>query len=411
MSAITLKKPMTEGGIRTINFFNGRMLSGEDLTQEQSANREARLRMGLTIGEGVASGLEVFETPTVSTKTSPVVTVTAGLALNREGQTLALAADTDVSLVRPLDGDASASTTGVFAQCQPPQSGVYIAGAGVYLLTITPATAGEGRAPVSGLGNVTAACNTRYTVEGVQFRLLQLDVTPAELGQPDLLRNLMAQKCFDAAVLQDFSANPFGPVPDQYGLLDELRPQRLLDSDVPLALLYWTTDGIQFIDLWAVRRSITPPTGISRWSLLVGERRRSEATAMFLQFADHMQTLRETTANLNTLVATQHFLYLPPVGILPLSDTGAVAGVSYQTFFDQQAYHPPVFIEEAVIEPLVRTALTYAPIVLQNQDPIRLYFVVSGATVRPYLIFVSAHAPLIGEARFDVMRWNFNNFV
>ena len=192
MSAITLKKPMTEGGIRTINFFNGRMLSGEDLTQEQSANREARLRLGLTIGDGVAYGLEVSETPSVSTKTSPVVTVTAGLALNREGQTLALAANTDVSLVRPLDGDASASITGVFAECQPPQSGVYIAGAGVYLLTVAPATAGEGRAPMSGLGNVTASCNTRYTVEGVQFRLLQLDVTPAELGQPDLLRNLMA---------------------------------------------------------------------------------------------------------------------------------------------------------------------------------------------------------------------------
>src|SRR5258708_36654535 len=112
--------------------------------------------------------------------------------------------------MRTWEEATSAPGTALLEERKPPQSGVYIAGAGVYLLTIAPATAGEGRAPVSGLGNVTAACNPRYTVEGVQFRLLQLDVTPAELGQPDLLRNLMAQKCFDAAVLKDFSANPFG---------------------------------------------------------------------------------------------------------------------------------------------------------------------------------------------------------
>jgi hypothetical protein len=103
-------------------------------------------------------------------------------------------------------------------------------------------------------------------------------------------------------------------------------------------------------------------------------------------------------------------VYLPPVGILPLTSGGTAGGVVYQTFFDQQAYHPPVFIEEAVIEPLIRTALSHPPIHLQRQDPIRLYHAVAATTVRPYVLFTSAHVPPLGEARFDVVRWNFSNF-
>lgn len=410
MNTIVLEKPLTDGGIRTVNFFNGRLLSGEDLTQEQSAQREARQHLGQALGDGVAFGLEVNETTGVSTPTAPVVTVRPGLAVNRCGQTIHLTRSVDVSLVRPLNGNGLAPTASVFAECQPPQSGVYIAGTGVYLLTIAPAWASEGRAPVSGLGHTTASCNTRYTVESVQFRLFQLDLSLSELSDLDHLRNRLAGRCFGAEVLSTFSSDPFGPVTEQYGLLDELRPHRLTDADVPLAVLHWTADGIRFIDLWSVRRCVTAPWGTSRWALVAGERRRSEATAMFLQFQDHIETLRTAETHLDTLIATQRFVYLPPVGLLPISEGGTVAGIEYRTFFAQQAYHSPVFIEEAVIEPLIRSALPYPPIHLQTQDPIRLYRVVAGTVVRPYVLFTSAHVPPVGEARFDVVRWNFSNF-
>jgi hypothetical protein len=298
----------------------------------------------------------------------------------------------------------------VFAECQPPESGVYVAGAGVYLLTIAPAATSEGRAPVTGLGNATAACNTRYTIDGMQFRLLQLDISLADLSDPSRLRNRLALRCFGPEVLGTFSSNPFGPVPEKYGLLDELRPLRLTDGDVPLAVIYWTADGIQFIDLWSVRRCVTRGCGLARWELVIGERRRSEAAAMFLQFQDHIQSLRATATGLDTLIATDRFVYLPPVGMLPVADDGTAAGITYQTFFQGQAYHPPVFIEEAVIEPLIRTALSFPPVNLQRHDPIRLYRVVADTAVRPYVLFASAHAPPLGEARFDVVRWNFSNF-
>ena len=59
MSTIHLEEPLTAGGIQAINFFNGRLLSGEDLTHEQAMNLLGQRRLGQTIGTGVAFGLEV----------------------------------------------------------------------------------------------------------------------------------------------------------------------------------------------------------------------------------------------------------------------------------------------------------------------------------------------------------------
>src|ERR1041384_8291391 len=98
-----LLQPILDSATRSINFFNGRLLSGEDLTTERTANRQIQSRLAQAVGAGIAYGLEVAEAVAVSTKTAPVVTVTKGLALNQCGQTLALAADTEVCLVPPSD--------------------------------------------------------------------------------------------------------------------------------------------------------------------------------------------------------------------------------------------------------------------------------------------------------------------
>ena len=88
MTLTQLRTPILDGGIKSINFFNGRLLSAEDLSQEQSANKQSNRQLGQSIGDGVAYGLEVKETSGQSTPTAPIVTVNAGLALNRQGQTL-----------------------------------------------------------------------------------------------------------------------------------------------------------------------------------------------------------------------------------------------------------------------------------------------------------------------------------
>src|SRR5215213_736031 len=98
-SRIDLQQPVLDGAIQSINFFNGRLLSARDLTLEQSAYREADRRLGRALGDGVAYGLEVSKTPD-STRKAPAARIEAGLAINRRGDPLVLAARTDVALVR-----------------------------------------------------------------------------------------------------------------------------------------------------------------------------------------------------------------------------------------------------------------------------------------------------------------------
>src|SRR5437867_512547 len=173
--AVDLLKPVLSNRTRSINFFNGRLLAGEDLTTEQKANRAAHSLLGQAVGDGVVYGLEVKANTQASTLASPVLAVSQGLAVNKNGATLFLETDTQVALSRPPDVINGIDPSSIFQDCKPTETGTYIAGAGVYLLTIGPATSSQGLAEVSGISTSQAPCNTKYNLQGVQFRLLKLD--------------------------------------------------------------------------------------------------------------------------------------------------------------------------------------------------------------------------------------------
>src|SRR5437660_8811592 len=204
---------------RSVNFFNGRLLTGEDLTAEQKANRVAHSLLGQAVGSGVAYGLEVSESATLSTVASPVLSIKPGLAINPNGGTLLLDNDTDISLVRPPS--KTNGGTSVFQECLPMQSGVYIAGAGVYLLTVGPASATQGLAEVSGTNTGAAPCNSKYKADGVQFRLVQIDLPQLNLTPPDLsdkrLRNLVAYRFFGITDWGSAMTDPFATPPANFG--------------------------------------------------------------------------------------------------------------------------------------------------------------------------------------------------
>ena len=129
MTTRNLAEAILDDGIRSVNFFNGRLLSGEDLSQEQEANSEERKRLGKAIGDGIVTGLEVSPSTTAANTGTPVVTIQPGLAINRLGQTLALTKSVDVSLIAS-SAAGTTSTQSLFVTCTPPQSGPYVAGAG-----------------------------------------------------------------------------------------------------------------------------------------------------------------------------------------------------------------------------------------------------------------------------------------
>lgn len=356
MSATELLEPILKGGIRSVNFFNGRLLSAEDLSDEQGANRLGRGLLGQAVGEGVAYGLEVSRAAAAADAAAGVVTVAAGLAVNRRGQPLMLPAQTDLSLVRQAGAGGAPAAAG-FRDCQQLPGGVAASGQGVYLLTIAPSEGREGRAPVSGLGAVSASCGARYAVEGVSFRLVQL-LGPTELGAEQTLRNRVAYQCFGVETLKAFEGAPFGPPPRRYGLLDGLRPNVLTDCEVPLAAVYWK-NGINFIDLWSARRRISGASSASeRWGALLDDRRAAEAEAMLLQFQDHVAALREGSANLTSSKAETFFAYLPSVGLLPVG----AQGFNWQTFLGPHAPPEATSLDEGLLRSVVQRALLLGPV-------------------------------------------------
>src|SRR5271169_3819901 len=111
------------------------------------------------------------------------------------------------------------------------------------------------------------------------------------------LRNWVAHICFGTDEVAGFVADPFTRTNNQspyvtYGAADALVASGGLTScAVPLALLYWTSAGLQFLDRWSVRRRLVPPTLTTTWPLPFSHRRRAEAEAIFLQFQEQVQAL------------------------------------------------------------------------------------------------------------------------
>jgi hypothetical protein len=435
---LQLQEPLKSGGIRSVNFFNGRLLSSKDLTREQMARREADARLGRAIGDGVAYGLEVARDQGLDRPAAPVLRIKAGLALNRVGQTLRLAEDVSVALTRSF---ASTDAGCIFANCTPLTGGTYVAGAGVYLLTIAPAQMSEGKAATNGLDPANVACNTDATVEAVQFRLI--NVNPLRYAGLDigssLFRNRLAYRCFGIEAREQNVIDPWRVDAPRYGLIDELREVGLDDREVPLAILLWTVGGIQFVDMWATRREVLEPDALSGFSFrrdpldpanlssfaFVARRRRlTESSAMCAQFQQHLADVLAATVTPSMVIALEHFRYLPPFGVVPLQ-SAPLRGYFEQTFFSGLVRRPAFgsnqsteFIDERLLGLLRQQAIESTPTDVTTGEFIWVYrpwqitaAAHAGQTVQLLVVFASGLVPPLAVARFDMARFGYSNFV
>ncbi len=414
-----LQDPILEDGIPFTAFFNGRLLSGEDLARDQQGHREARKRLGQAVGEGVAYGLEVFESPGESTKSAPIVSVRPGIAVSRDGTTLSLRQQVDLRLVRASGSGPDVPGATTFGVCAPSQPGVYVVGEGVYVLMMSCAAAGQGRAPVSGLGNAASSCSVRAIVEGVQFRLVEPPITPALLADHARVRQRVAALALGVLDRQAPYMNPIMGAASSLRLMDALRATgSVSDADVPLAVLHWTASGgITFVDLWSVRRRITPRGADNRWAWLFGERFQAEAEAIFLQFQEQIDDIAASGDDLTTVAALDRFEYLPPVGMLPLK-VGTRAGFDPQTFFGAEMLPKDVaFTDGDLVRDLVRESFSHDPIALTPPERVQLYFVqenaqaaAAGQSVTPILMFARHTLRYRGVARYGIARWDLSRF-
>jgi hypothetical protein len=453
VSTVNLLSPILNGGIQNINFVNGRVLTAADMTAERMANLQRQRLLGTCVGDGVACGLEVTLSSSSQEYGTQIVHVAAGLAVNRNGDVLQLGSGTDVTLTASLPSAPAGS--GLFAPCAPPQT--VLTNPGIYVLTIMPAQGYQGQAPVSQLNSngVATTCASQYQTSGVQFRLAPITLASTGTGlQPTLyqlanqiqsqlgtgaevaslapqlsqMRNGLAHLCFGTEELATYAANPFAGLPqassfDSYGLIDDQRTAGLITNcEVPLAVMYWTQQEIQFVDMWSVRRPVYPLTASEYWPIFSGHRRMTEGLAMFLQFEDQIANLSSTlgTAALNSVAANSYFYYLPSAGFIPVGNINPSAGFDYLEFFSGCTYRNPVFVEGARLDALFYSAFLYPPIDLSKQEMLWVYQVRenqeaidNNGTTAPsvYMLFTSGRIAFQGEAQYDLNYFNYANYM
>src|SRR5262249_25391546 len=281
MDVAQLLEPVLSGGIKDTHFFNGRILTADDLRTMQTAARQHDAQLGRAIGDGVAYGLEVSVGSIDSSTGRVALSITDGLAFNALGQAIALRTSIELGLVVGTD---EPSVEGGFAVCQPPSP--VFTNEGLYILTIFPATGLEGRAPMTEIAvdGVGTRCGSRYEVDAVKFGIVRVTppasppanslfaqfndavkalppgpppgVEPLATPPSSLARNPFAHLCYGSDEIEAATHDPIGRAADpRYGLINRLIDARLLTRcEVPLAAILWQPSGIQILDMWSVRR-------------------------------------------------------------------------------------------------------------------------------------------------------------
>jgi hypothetical protein len=300
-------------GLRWPNYVNGRILSAQDL----SAGREAVLLrdrwLGLAIGSGVASGLEVTGSPGSSR-----LSVAPGTGVAPGGTALHL--ETTATIDLAVVSTSAPTEGGVFAQCAPTSSTTAAPSAGAYLLVMSPASRFTGGVPVAGSPTSTLSppCASRWEVEDVAFTAVRLDGFTTATTAANR-RTLLAQYCFGSNGLRALALAGFrGAYPGLAGLAE------LTSCDLPLAAFDWDGSTLVFVDLWSARRRPVHPSASAALDAVVGDRRAAEGEARFLQFQDQLDGLLTTAAGSATR-ALDVFPALPPAGIVPIVPVAAAA--------------------------------------------------------------------------------------
>lgn len=375
---ISAGTPLLDDGIRAVNFFNGRLVTSGDLSRDQQARREGDARLGEAIGSGIVRGLEVTLD---GGATDRRLAIKAGLAVNRAGQTLCLGADQVLALVPSADEDPP-ETSGGFGACAQLSGGTYVAGDGLYIVTLAPVLRPEGRAPVMALEPGNVRCNTDVMVEAVQLRLLRvgsellaahgLDTNASGNEAVSRLRSSIAAACFGLPH-QQAAHVATGTVP-ALNLLDDMRNRGLAKCDVPLALVFLTTSGgIRFVDRWAVRRRVASSIAAPVWTAWLGEPMDAVGQAQLAQFQDQ---LNEVTGSLSGLRATDWFTWLPPAGFLKSNSTN----IAWQAFLGDRGPDHAVTLAPGDAPAVLQEALRRDAVRLAGSNPpsFRVYEITGG---------------------------------
>lgn len=275
-----------DGLRRRPRYFDGRFLTGADLTRDQDYVRQRQADIARAGGSGVIAGLMVDDVDSVGGSS---LRITGGHGVTPSGDLVMLTGTRDVSVMdlpttRQLD-----AAMGLSVDPRVPlvsQSGVFILGLRAVEFTANPIAA----YPRSITGN-------RTVEDGDIIEATAITLVPF----PDSSGAATAAEARRALARQIFSNGPSGA------------PQNIL----PIAMMALDRGTVRWIDIAMVRRELGADSGVQ---ISLGGRPRAQAEAQVLQHRAHLQdVLLESRARGMPPVfpANQHFSLLPPAGQLP----------------------------------------------------------------------------------------------
>ncbi|MDB5706049.1 MAG: hypothetical protein JWN66_3165 [Sphingomonas bacterium] len=331
--------PMILDGLRRRpRYFDGRFLTGADLTRDQDYVRQRQADMARASGAGVIRGLQVAASVSVRGQT---VRIQPGVGLTPSGDLVMLSSRQDVPILdMPVTRQLDAAL-GLSAEPRVPlgrRSGLFILALRAVEFTANPIAA----YPRSITGQ-------RTVEDGDIIEATAITLIP----YPDHSGAATLAAARRAVAKQIFLGEPAGT------------PQDAL----PLALIGIDRGTIRWIDVAMVRRETGADSGVQ---VAFGGRPRAIAEAHVLQHRAHLaDVLDDLRGRSPVFPAASVFSALPPAGQLP------AASIQPDSFGFRQFYFPPTldvdiaFVPVDEIGALVEESLSLSPIDLEaNADEI-----------------------------------------
>jgi hypothetical protein len=325
-----------DGMRRRPHYFDGRFLTGADLTRDQDYVRQRQADMARSAGTGVISGLQVRS---IALARGQTIRIAPGVGLTPSGDVVMLTQTRDVPLLDlPMSRQLDAAM-GLREEPRVPlgrRTGLFILALRAVEFTANPIAAYP--RTISGKRTVEDG----DIIEATAITLIPYPETSGAATLNDARR---------AVAKQIFTGRPSG----------------LPQDALPLAMLAVERGTVRWIDAAMVRRETGMDSGVQ---VAFGGRPRSLAEAHLLQHRAHLgDVLAEVQARSlpPVFAAAQHFSALPPAGQLP------AAAIRPDQFGFVQHYFPPTvdveiaFVPNDEIGALVEESLSLSPIDLEAQ--------------------------------------------
>ena len=324
-----------DGFRRRPRYFDGRFLTGADLTRDQDYVRQRQADMARASGAGVISGLRV-RNRTLSR--GQALSISAGVGLTPSGDVVMLNRRKDVPLIDLPTSRQLDAALGLSEEPRVPLG----RRTGLFILALRPVEFTAN--PIAAYPREIAGKRTVEDGDTIEASAITLIPYPDMAGAADVreARRKVARAIF---------AGQGGAMPQ---------------DALPLAMLGLDRGTVRWIDTAMVRRETGADSGVR--AMFAG-RPRAIAEAFVVQHQGHLNDVLADMAGRNisaVFPAASVFSMLPPVGLMPLEALRADDQGFTQLYFPPGVDVDIAFVPGDEIAALAEEALALPPIDLEG---------------------------------------------